>query len=72
MDKKYVIQCAVRGYTTKKNQNESVPIHQLFQFLNEKYIYVRFYLLYHFPNFRNKISCTLDTNMCKPKSNKIC
>ena len=28
MDKKYEIQCAVRGCTTKRRRNESVPIYR--------------------------------------------
>ena len=28
MNKKYETQCAVRGCTTKKRQNESAPIHR--------------------------------------------
>ena len=58
MDKKYVIQCAVRGCSTKKSQKESVPIHRFPERgdAGQRWIY-------HFPNFRNKILCILDTNM---------
>ena len=42
-----------------------------FSFFKPKVIYVRFYLLYHFPNFENKILFILDTNMYKFKINKI-
>ena len=44
---------------------------ELFLFFKPEVVYLYFYLFNHFPNFENKISCILVTNMQKPKIDKI-